>query len=698
MNRKNGYKNTKWAILAGVFVILWLVVGTIGGPAFGKLSDVANNNQQSFLPASADSTKVQNLLPKFQQSESIPAVIVIKTPKPLNNKELVRYASLLHAIHNVPGVAKGKDSIIGPILSSDRQAIEIIAQISSNNNASNVVSNLQKAIDSKLPSGAKAYVTGPAGLGAALVNAFKGIDGTLLYVALGAVLIILLLVYRSIILPFLVLFTAGMAMSAAGFAVYHGVKANWFDLNGQSQGILSILVIGAATDYSLLLTARFREALEINESKWAAMRQAFRGSVEPILAAGITVILALLSLLFSNLNSNRSLGPIAGFGILFSILAGLTFLPAILVLLGRKAYWPLVPKTSSKQINKDIKTGLENRQGLWKTVPSFVQAKHRLIWIVIVIILSIAALFVPTFKSNGVSETATILGKSAAVAGQNVLAEHFPAGSGSPILIITTKTQLENVVNTMKSTSNIIQRSITVSKSNTAGENRLLITATLSKQADGEAAIQTVAQLRKSFSKTAPSTLIGGTTAIQLDTNTTSRNDLIKIVPIVLTVILIILIILLRSFLAPLVLIGSVILSYTATIGISSILFNHLFHFPGSDAAIPLFGFIFLVALGVDYNIFLMTRVREESLNHGTRPGVLRGLSLTGSVITSAGIVLASTFAALAVVPVLFLIQIAFIVAFGVLLDTIIVRSLLVPALVYDIGHKIWWPNNKKIS
>ncbi len=305
--KTNGRKWWYW-LLPIAAVLVWLAVGAFGGPTFGKLSNVSDNNQADFLPASADSTKVQNLQKNFFRSSSIPAIAIIESKSQIQPSDIVHYSQLTEQFKNVSGIAKSKDAVVGPIPSKDDKAIEFIIQISSYTQSKNIVSHLRDTLNKSLEQGDKGYITGPAGLAADLIKAFGGIDSILLYVALSAVFIILLLVYRSIILPFVVLLTASFALSAAGLAVYHGVEADWFKLNGQSQGILSILVIGAATDYSLLLTARFREALEYHESRWESIKLAYKRSFEPIIASGATVILGLLCLLLSDLNSNKSLG------------------------------------------------------------------------------------------------------------------------------------------------------------------------------------------------------------------------------------------------------------------------------------------------------------------------------------------------------------------------------------------------------
>ncbi|MFI5060579.1 MAG: MMPL family transporter, partial [Actinomycetales bacterium] len=324
-------------------------------------------------------------------------------------------------------------------------------------------------------------------------------------------------------------------------------------------------------------------------------------------------------------------------------------------------------------------------------------------WISALLLLVACAAGVTQLKANGVQQTDLVLTQSDAVDGQKVLARHFDAGSGSPVVIVAKQREADAMLTAVRATPGISAAIVYAGDANPGAgdaapvpvvkEGRVLINATLASAADSSAAERVVRDLRTTLPGTDSSALVGGVTAIALDTNVTAQSDLAKIIPIVLAVILIVLMLLLRSVVAPALLIGSVVISYAAALGVSALVFNHVFAFPGADAAVPLFGFVFLVALGVDYNIFLMTRVREESLRIGTRPGILRGLGVTGSVITSAGIVLAATFAALAVIPILFLVQIAFIVAFGVLLDTVVVRSLLVPAVSYDIGKAIWWPS-----
>lgn len=727
-HRSGGSVAPRWlrVLLPAVLIIIWLVAAAFGGPTFGKLSSVSTNDQASFLPANAEATQVSEWQSEFRESDSIPAIVVLESEDPISPQELPQYAELADDISGVEGVQS--DNVAGPIPSEDGVAVQYIVPIADSEQLQETVAALTEVVAANAPDGTTSYVTGPAGLTADLANAFGGIDGILLGVALAAVFIILLVVYRAVLLPFLVLATSVFALCASILVIYLLAREGLISLSGQSQGILSILVIGAATDYSLLLVARYRESLLQYQSRWTAMVKALRGSSAPIVASGATVIIALLCLLFSQLKSNQSLGPIAATGIVFSLLAALTFLPAVLLATGRSAFWPFRPRPGAGDGTAPASgtaTGLEGARGLWKRVGGLVARRPRVTWISSLVLLLAAAAGVTQLQAAGVPQSDFILAESDAVKGQQVQAEHFDAGSGSPVIIIAGADDRQEVLAEVKETPGVTQASFFTGSSPqnapsgppsgppsdaspdapsgppsgaeaqsdpVVRDGRVMINAITDKPAQSEAAEDVIRELRQIAPEANPEVLVGGTTAVALDTNVAAQSDLRTIIPLVLIVILAILMVLLRSVLAPVLLIASVVLSYLSALGVSALVFDHVFDFPGADASVPLFGFVFLVALGVDYNIFLMTRVREESVELGTRPGILKGLVKTGGVITSAGIVLAATFAALGVIPILFLVQIAFIVSFGVLLDTVVVRSLLVPALSYDIGPRIWWP------
>lgn len=698
-------------LVPALIILAWLTAAGIGGPYFGKVSEVSSNEQSTYLPESADATQVQHKLAAFREADAIPAVIVFVSETALTDAQLNELDAVVAALPAVDGVADG----VSPLISSeDGLAAEIFVPIEPDASLKAVVGAIGDELRATVPDGVDVYVTGPAAFTADLVKAFSGIDGLLLGVALIAVFIILVIVYRSLLLPIAVLSTSVFALTTALLVVWWLAKAGVVLLSGQVQGILFILVIGAATDYSLLYVARYREALRVERDNWVATQGALRGSWEPILASGGTVIAGLLCLLLSDLKSNSALGPVASIGIVFAMLAALTLLPAMLFTFGRAAFWPRRPSYEPEIVAAE--DGLPSK-GLWVRLGSVVRRHARPVWIATTLLLIVGALGVTQLKADGVAQSDLVLTASEARDGQAALSEHFPGGSGSPTYVLADEGELQAIADVLLANPGVDAVAVlstgsvsgsapvtahgiqafgppgTIAPEPTVVDGQVMLQATLANTADSAAAEATIRELRATFADDGSAALIGGTTAIAIDTNDASKHDRALIIPIVLGVILVILMVLLRSVLAPVLLIFTTVLSFATALGVSALVFNHVFDMPGADPAVPLYGFVFLVALGIDYNIFLATRVREEAKAHGTREGIIRGLAVTGGVITSAGLVLAATFAALGILPILFLLQIAFIVAFGVLLDTFIVRALLVPALFFDIGPKIWWPS-----
>ncbi|WP_026423969.1 MMPL family transporter [Actinokineospora inagensis] len=676
-DNRTGARAARW-LLPALLIVAWLVIGGIGGPLQGELSSVQRNDNASFLPASAESTRVAELQKGFADSTALPAVIVFERPGGLTGGDQTAIDAVLAKVGKLPEMGQ----VSPPRMSTkDTEAVQSVALLPNDSKKLRALVTDIRDQFGALPAGLSAHVTGPGGLIADFTAAFGGIDGLLLGVTAAVVALILVAVYRSPILPLLVLLTAGLALCLAVSVVYLLAKHNVLTLNGQSQGILFILVFGAATDYALLLIARLREELRAHAEKGAAMRAALRAASGPIGASAGTVIAGLLCLLLSDLRSNSSLGPVAAIGIAASLVAALTFLPAVLALFGRAAFWPFRP-----EVVTDGET--PEQRGIWPRVAGLVGRRPRAVWLLSTVLLAIGVAFLPQLKADGVSQSELFLTQVDAVTGQDVLARHFPGGTGSPAVLITDATKAQDVLKLAKTTPGVADAALRTAK---VVGGKVEITALLADAPDSPRALDTVQRLRDRTHELG-GTLVGGPSANQLDVRTNSLHDRKVIIPIVLAVIFVILALLLRALLAPLLLIATVVLSFAATLGVSALVFNHLFEFPGADPSVPLFAFVFLVALGIDYNIFLMTRVREEALRHGTREGALRGLRVTGGVITSAGVVLAATFASLSVLPILFLAQIAFLVAFGVLLDTLLVRSLLVPALTVDIGRRVWWP------
>ncbi|MEU0675859.1 MMPL family transporter [Streptomyces sp. NPDC006172] len=678
-------RRARWLVPL-LLVAVWLGVGGVLGPYAGRLGEVATNDQAAFLPRSAESTEVIAAQRAFRQDETLPA-IVVWTSDDGGTVEARRTdaARALASLTDTPGVT-GRAS--PALLSQDGKALQGVVPL-----RPDLGDGLAPALDrvraaaERVP-GTTVHIAGPAATQADLSDAFAGIDGLLLAVALVTVLVILLLVYRSLLLPLVIILGAVFSLGLACAVVYALADHDVVRVDGQVQGILSILVIGAATDYALLLTARYREELAARTDRFTAARAALRRSWSAIVASAATVALGLLALLISDLTNNRALGPVGAIGIAAAVVSTLTFLPAVLVLLGRAAYWPATPRPARPGAGA----------GVWQRIAALVDRAPRKVWAVSLACLLACAAFSPTLASRGVPLDETFVDDAPSVAAQSTLARHFPGGAGNPAVVVADAARAGQVVAAAEATDGVASAAPVAASGRPGGtplvvDGRVRVHVTLDAAADSDAAKDTVARLRTVLHAVPDAdALVGGYTAQQYDTQRTAERDRAVIVPTVLAIIFLILTALLRSLVTPALLVATVALNFLATLGVSSLVFRHVLGFSGTDPSVPLYGFVFLVALGVDYNIFLMSRVREESLRHGVREGVLRGLVTTGGVITSAGVVLAATFAALGVIPLAFLAQVAFIVAFGVLLDTLVVRSLLVPALVRDIGRRAWWP------
>ncbi|MEU4480647.1 MMPL family transporter [Micromonospora sp. NPDC023966] len=686
---------SRWTatLIAVVVVLGWLVLGGIAGPYSGKLGDVATNDNAAFLPADAEATRAQNLAAGFVDRETTPALVVYERTSGITPADQQRIQADAARFAQLPGVV---GPLPPPIVSQDRQAVQVVVPIDAaeGEQVGAVVDRLRKIAGTDR-GGLTVDVAGPAGLLADLIEVFTAIDGPLLLVTLVVVLVILLIVYRSPVLWVFPLLAAGMSYSLAALFVYVLAKNDVIKLNGQAQGILTVLVFGAGTDYALLLIARYREELHRHERPWDAMRAAWKGAAPAIIASGATVIVSLLCLLLSSLNSNRALGPVSAVGIAATLLVMLTFLPALLLLGGRWAFWPRRPRLDQA----DPRT----EHGIWGRIAGFVARRARTVWIVTAVVLAVLAVGVTQLGATTLGQSDLFTQRTDSVAGQEVIARHYPAGTGSPATIFTNQATAQQVAQVaqgvpgVSSVRPLTQQGPAGPPSGNAPpkvvDGRVQLQATLADPPDSNGAERAIRELRAAVHRVpGGDAVVGGFTAINVDTADASTRDRNVIIPVVLLVIAVILAVLLRALLAPVLLIATVVLSFLATLGLCALIFRYVFDFPGVDQSFPLFAFVFLVALGIDYNIFLMSRVREESVRRGTRAGVLTGLAVTGGVITSAGIVLAATFSALAVLPLVVLVELGVAVAAGVLLDTIVVRSLLVPALAYDIGPKIWWP------
>ncbi|MEZ7821700.1 MAG: MMPL family transporter [Candidatus Nanopelagicales bacterium] len=772
---RNTTKSGRRALwLAVGAAVMWLMVGSWAGPLAGSLSDVQENDNATFLPSSAESTIVSEEQEFFATNSAIPILAVITHPdrSPLTAAD---QGAITEFLAEVPKLILADGSRVGdyleseqlfPLPSEDGKALLINISVNSDRGAERIedgefaFAEITNAIRDYAVSfdTLQINVTGPGGFLADLIKVFGAIDGALLLATAVVVAIILIFVYRSPVLWLIPLISAGFALAVASGIVYVLADNGVLVLNGQSQGILTVLVFGAGTDYSLLLVSRYREELHKYSVHTDAIGAAIKGVRAPIIASSATTSIGLMCLLLSELNSNKSTGPVSAVGVIAAMLIMLTFLPALLTFpsftlpilaflvpavvgfllglvtdaplapfamiggiaalttvimwivfgvirvysknggpfsrerfpAGRWAFWPKVPQLGEPD---------SKLSGVWSKLSGLVGRKPRVTWVSTALVLLVFAGFSTTLNANGVatSESFTNGEEVDSVIGQNVLVDHFPGGLGSETIVTANQGSSDQVLSKIAATPGVADTVPYLNPSTgdpTTVDGRMLFSVTLQSPSDSAQAEVVIGNLRTSFESIPDAQArVGGPTAVAFDINEANLRDRNVIIPTVLIVILIILTILLRAFNAPIILVGTVLLSYFATLGACALAFNYIFDFPGADPSFPLFAFVFLVALGVDYNIFLLTRVREETVLLGTRQGILKGLTVTGGVITSAGIVLAATFLVLAVLPLVSLRQIGFAVALGVLIDAFIVRTTLVPALAYDIGKKVWWPS-----
>ena len=667
---------TKWLVL-----VFWLVIVALAGPLSGKLTGVEKNDAQSWLPPKAESTQVLALRSKVVSPNVYPAVVVYDRPGGLTAADKAKAAADARRFAGVAGVVQGQ--VAGPFVARDGQAIETVVPVNLGHNGWNGAGTAADALRSIAASGSAGmtiHIAGPLGYAADSGKAFKGIDGTLLFSALAVVILLLLITYRSPTLWLLPVISAAVALITSQAVIYLLAAHAGLTVNAQSAGILDVLVFGAGTDYALLLTARYREELRRHEDRHEAMRVAIRRAGPAIVASGGTVILSLLALTFAELNSTKGLGPVLAIGVGVALLAMITLLPALLVITGRWVFWPAKPGYGSPE---------PTARGFWARIGRRIAVRPRVVWITTAVLLGVMALGLTGLKASGLTNAESFRGHPDSVTGQAVLDQHFPAGAGQPVEVFGSQASGAQLAAALRSVPGItgVTSPVTVA-------GHAYLEGTLTSAPDSQAAYSTIDRVRAAVHAVpGADALVGGNTAINLDVQRAAAHDRDLIIPIVLAVVFVILALLLRALVAPVMLIATVVLSFAATLGVSALFFDHVFNFGGADTSFPLFVFVFLVALGIDYNIFLMTRVREEAKRHGARTGALTGLSATGGVITAAGAVLAGTFAVLGTLPVTFLAELGFAVAFGVLLDTIVVRSVLVTALNLDLGRWVWWPS-----
>jgi RND superfamily putative drug exporter len=804
-------RRSRFALAAGrrakwvVFVLWFLAIFIAAGPANlpGKFEDAESNEATSYLPESAESTKALAATEELQDGEIAPAVVVFRreaglTPadfesieadvgkmtsqrfegvipdgetaasggKPGGEEkafEATGQAGCGSATTAVPGQPDGYAPFVGPVCSPDGKEAIVTAYINAEGEGERIVDPVKFWRDqiADQSGGLVVKITGGAGFSADAIEVFEGINGTLLLAALALVIFLLIVIYRSPMFLFIPLIAVVFA-EILSRSIGYGVSQLGVTINGQSSSIMSVLVLGAGTDYALLLVARYREELHHTADKYKAMSTALESAGPAILASAATVIAALLCLMIAKVNGTSGLGPIAAIGIACAALSMLTLLPALLTIFGRRAFWPFVPHTeetaptaapisdrarrtivegsgfgafvrvalaclavlvllplvllnwvlrmlSGRRIpslivgplDRAVFTPYEMRRhrlehasdathGFWKRVGDRIAFSPRRVMFGTVGVLLICCAGFAFFSTDLTSED-SYRTEVESVEGQHLLDRSFPSGATAPTdIVVANSADVPAVTAAVERVDGVEAVSPPVAE----GPPGTLIQATLEPNPYSTAAFDLVEPMRDEAHGASAEVLIGGPTAVEFDVRDAAGWDSKVIPPLILLVVFLILLGLLRAVVAPLVLIGTVILSFLAALGVGYFVFDVIFGFPGSDPSLPLFAFVFLVALGVDYNIFLIARAREETEKHGSEQGILRALAVTGGVISSAGIVLAGTFSVLAVLPLTFLTEIGFVVAFGVLLDTFLVRSVLVPAIALTLGDRFWWPSS----
>ncbi|ACZ31641.1 MMPL domain protein [Xylanimonas cellulosilytica DSM 15894] len=671
------HRSAKWIVVA-----VWLAAAALLSPLAGVLSEHQSNDAKAWLPPAAESTQVMDRAQKFGEQDVLTAVVGYVREGGVTAADLAQATADAAAFADLDTV---DGEVVGPVPSQDGQALQVVIPFMLGDggwDAAPEAVDAVRAITGDGSAGLDVVITGPAAGAADSAEAFSGIESTLLYAAATVVVVILLLTYRSPVLWVLPLVSAGVALVVSQAVIAWLAREGVLEVNAQSQGILTVLVFGAGTDYALLLVARYREELRRHADRHEAMAVALHRAAPAIVASGATVAAGMLCLMLAQLASTSGLGPVAAIGVVVAVAVMLTLLPALLVVCGRWVFWPRVPGLGQPEPTAD---------GAWARLGARIAKAPRRTWVTTTLVLAAMSVGVVQLSATGLTAEEAFRGERPSIAGAAVLAEHFPAGAGEPVVVVAAEDSIGDVATALRGVDGIDPASVTEP---VAVDGDAVVQATLLDAADSDAAQATVERVRDAVHAVpGADAQVGGSTATTVDVLAAASADNRVVMPAILVAVLIILALLLRSIVAPVLLVGTVVLSFGAALGLSALVFRHVFDFAGADPSMPLFAFVFLVALGIDYNIFLMSRVREESLLHGTRRGALTGLAATGGVITSAGLVLAGTFAALATLPVVSFAEIGFTVAFGVLLDTIVVRSVLVTALNLDVGDRMWWPS-----
>ncbi len=671
------HRSVKWFVVAA-----WVAAAALLSPLAGTLSDYQSNEAKAWLPTAAESTEVIDRAAKFGEPDTAPAVVGYVRDDGITQADLAK-ATDAAATFAAQDMVVG--DVVGPIPSQDGKALEIIVPVALGDDGWDAAPehvDVLRTIAENGADGMTVHIAGPLAGAADSAAAFSGIESTLLYAAAAVVVVILLLTYRSPVLWLLPLVSAGVSLVVSQAVIAWLAREGVLTVNAQSQGILTVLVFGAGTDYALLLVARYREELRRHADRHEAMAVALHRAAPAVVASGATVAVGMLCLLLASLASTSGLGPVAAIGVLVAVAVMLTLLPALLVVCGRWVFWPRVPALGQPEPTAD---------GVWARLGARIARGPRRTWLVTTAALALMSVGVVQLQATGLTAEQAFRGEQPAIVAGKALAEHFPAGAGQPMVVVANAEAVDDVVTALAGVDGVDPGSATKPL---VADGDAMFEMTLVDAPDSDAAAAALERARDAVHAVpGADAQIGGSTATNADVLAAASADNKVVIPAILLAVLVILALLLRAVVAPLLLMGTVVLSFGAALGVSALVFRNVFDFAGADPSMPLFAFVFLVALGIDYNIFLMTRVREESVLHGTRRGALTGLSATGAVITSAGLVLAGTFATLATLPAVSFAEIGFTVAFGVLLDTIIVRSVLVTALTLDVGDRMWWPS-----
>ncbi len=663
-------RRSKWIVLV-LTILLGSAVLAFAGTA--KVS----NDPVAGLPPGAESSRVAAALKDFPSGRTSPAVIVYaRAEGKLSGADLTAIRTLSGRL---TGLADG-GQLPPPQVAGDGTAATVIVPLpgGAENRTFDGVRQVRAEVSRDLPGGLTAQVTGPAAFTTDLAGVFDGANVKLLLTTVGVVTLLLLITYRSPSLWLIPLAVVGFADQVTAGLIAILSRHTPLNVSGATTGIVEVLVFGAGTNYALLLISRYREELRHVEDRHEAMHRAVRRSGPAVAATAMTVSLSLASLVFAILPSDAGIGVGGAIGVLCAFLFTLTALPAALVACGRWVFWPRIPRAGQPDAP---------RSGFWASVGRGVAGRPRAILAGSLVLLAVLASGLAGVRF-GLSQTEQFRTRAESIDGLKTLSAHFPAGQSDPTVIVTRAAAADRVRAVAAQTPGVAGTRITERSGDLAR-----IDAVLTASPDTRASYDTIRALRDRLHAVDGSDAkVGGTVATNLDTRDAAARDQRVVIPIILAIVLCVLIILFRALIGPVLLVASVVASFFASLGASNFAFRHWFGFPALDVSVPLLAFLFLVALGVDYNIFLISRGREEAVRQGTRPGIITALAVTGGVITSAGILLAAVFAVLGVLPLITLTEIGIIVGFGVLLDTLAVRTLLVPAIVTILGRRFWWP------